>query len=207
MWIFWGAASSKCMWFPGGCKGIFEPFLPSVSCVSHGVDTEFFTPSTRADQSGRKLRLGWAGNRASPAKGFEQFIAPLGRLPGVELAFCGFQDRNLSLDDMREHFTIPWTPTFVLPAWKATTIRCWKRRPYSAPLSPQTTARCRSICGMAKVLLLSSASCRTSCKRSLHSGTIRLGAWPWAKGRALLLFGVLTGKTWRNIIGRCFGMR
>ena len=83
---------------------IFEPFLPSVSCVSHGVDTEFFTPSTRADQSGRKLRLGWAGNRASPAKGFEQFIAPLGRLPGVELAFCGFQDRNLSLDDMRAFY-------------------------------------------------------------------------------------------------------
>ena len=79
---------------------IFAPHLPGVAYITHGVDTDFFTPRTRADQSGWRLRLGWAGNRTNGCKRFEEFVAPLGQLPGVELAFCGYQDRNLTLEEM-----------------------------------------------------------------------------------------------------------
>jgi len=79
---------------------IFSPHLPGVAWITHGVDTDFFTPRTRADQSGRRLRLGWAGNRTVGCKRFEEFVAPLGQIPGVELAFCGYQDRNLTLEEM-----------------------------------------------------------------------------------------------------------
>ena len=80
---------------------IFQPFLPGVEYLAHGVDTGFFTARTRADQSGRRLRLGWAGSRMNPTKGFNEYIAPLGRLPGVELVFCGHLDVNLDLEGMR----------------------------------------------------------------------------------------------------------
>ena len=83
---------------------ILEPFLPSVEYVTHGVDTDFFTARTRSDQSGRRLRLGWAGSRMNPTKGFNEFIAPLGRLPGVELVFCGHLDVNLKLEGMRDFY-------------------------------------------------------------------------------------------------------
>ncbi|HYW52273.1 MAG TPA: glycosyltransferase family 4 protein, partial [Gemmatimonadaceae bacterium] len=33
-------------------------------------------------------------------KGFAEFIEPIGALDGVELVFCGYADRNLSLDEM-----------------------------------------------------------------------------------------------------------
>jgi FkbM family methyltransferase len=82
---------------------MFEPFLPSVLTVTHGVDTEFFTPLTQASQSGRgKIRIGWAGNRVNRTKGFEQYVAPLAKLPGVELVFCGFLDKNLNVEAMRD---------------------------------------------------------------------------------------------------------
>ena len=83
---------------------IFRHSLPTAVRLSHGIDTAFFTPTTRADLSVRKLRLGWAGNRKSPVKGFAQFIEPLGRLPGVELVICGYSDRNLSLEQMKEFY-------------------------------------------------------------------------------------------------------
>ena len=84
---------------------LFAPHLPNLAYVTHGVDTAFFTPSTQADQSGRKLRLGWAGNRKSVGKkGFAEFVEPLSHLPGVELVFCGYSDRNLSLDEMRDFY-------------------------------------------------------------------------------------------------------
>jgi glycosyltransferase involved in cell wall biosynthesis/Tfp pilus assembly protein PilF len=37
-------------------------------------------------------------------KGFEELIAPLGRLPGVELVFCGYLDKNLDLEGMRRFY-------------------------------------------------------------------------------------------------------
>jgi hypothetical protein len=48
--------------------------------------------------------VGWAGNRKSPAKGFETYIAPLGELPGVELVFCGYSDRLLDQGEMRDFY-------------------------------------------------------------------------------------------------------
>ena len=84
---------------------LFQPFVPNTHYVTHGTDTEFFRPTTRADLSGQgRLRIGWAGNRANKAKGFEGLIQPLTRLPGVELVFCGYQDRNLDLQGMRKFY-------------------------------------------------------------------------------------------------------
>ena len=80
---------------------IFEPQLPGVQLLEHGVDTERFRPDPGSARQPRPLRVGWAGNRKSPAKGFETFIAPLGNLPGVELVFCGYSDRLLTLEEMR----------------------------------------------------------------------------------------------------------
>ena len=44
--------------------------------------------------------MGWAGNRRTAVKGFAEFIEPLGSIPGVELVFCGYSDRNLTRDEM-----------------------------------------------------------------------------------------------------------
>jgi glycosyltransferase involved in cell wall biosynthesis len=75
------------------------PWLPDVAYVTHGVDGERFTPVARQGRAGA-LRLGWAGNRQTAVKGFDEFIAPLQALPGVEIVFCGYSDRNLTLDEM-----------------------------------------------------------------------------------------------------------
>ena len=76
------------------------PFLPDVAYVTHGVDGLRFTPVNRHRSEGMTLRVGWAGNRAAPVKGFAEFVAPLQQLPGVEVVFCGYSDRNLTLDEM-----------------------------------------------------------------------------------------------------------
>jgi len=84
---------------------IFAPFVPRTDYVTHGTDTAFFTPTRPVDQSGAgRIRVGWAGNRVNKTKGFEELIAPLGRLPGVELVFCGYMDKNLDLEGMRRFY-------------------------------------------------------------------------------------------------------
>ncbi len=83
---------------------IFAPHVPNLTLLSHGVDTDFFTPCQPAASPLGQLRLGWAGNRLSPNKGFAELIAPLGQLPGVELVFCGYADRNLNREQMREFY-------------------------------------------------------------------------------------------------------
>jgi len=83
---------------------IFKPHLPGVVYVTHGVDTQFFSPSSNAAQSGQRIRIGWVGNRKSPMKGFEQFIQPLGELPGVELMYFGYSDKMLSMEQMRDFY-------------------------------------------------------------------------------------------------------
>jgi glycosyltransferase involved in cell wall biosynthesis/tetratricopeptide (TPR) repeat protein len=83
-------------------RRIFQPVLPGIVNIPHGLDTKFFMPRSCADLSGHgRLRLGWAGNRKSPAKGYAEFIEPLGQLPGVELVVCGYSDRNLTHEEMR----------------------------------------------------------------------------------------------------------
>ena len=84
---------------------VFKPFVPQTDYVTHGTDTTFFTPTRPVDQtpSGR-VRVGWAGNRVNKTKGFEELIAPLGNLPGVELVFCGYMDKNLDLEGMRRFY-------------------------------------------------------------------------------------------------------
>lgn len=69
---------------------IFKPFLPDLKLVSNAVDHKFFSPSTKADRSGRgKIVLGWAGRSDDPIKGYKQFIEPLKQLKGVEVKIAG----------------------------------------------------------------------------------------------------------------------
>jgi glycosyltransferase involved in cell wall biosynthesis len=84
---------------------IFSPFIPKLSYTTHGVDTGFFQPSTIAGNLDGPVRIGWAGNRKSLGnKGFEEIIAPMGKLEGVELVFCGYSDKNLSIDEMKSFY-------------------------------------------------------------------------------------------------------
>ena len=76
------------------------PWLPTVAYVTHGIDGARFRNVVRIRASGEPLRVGWAGNRQTTVKGFAEFIEPLGELEGVELVFCGYSDRNLTLDEM-----------------------------------------------------------------------------------------------------------
>jgi glycosyltransferase involved in cell wall biosynthesis len=79
---------------------IFSPYIRDVQYVTHGVDTAYFSPSTPPSPQPGSLRIGWAGNRSTFVKGFREFIEPLGALPGIELVYCGFADRNLTLEEM-----------------------------------------------------------------------------------------------------------
>ena len=80
------------------------PFLPDVAYVTHGIDGDVFQPRPRDSRAGAKLRVGWAGNRQTAVKGFDEFIKPLGDIDGVELVFCGYADRNLSLEEMADWY-------------------------------------------------------------------------------------------------------
>ena len=82
-------------------QAIFRPELPDIVRLPHGVDTEHFRPSAPPPALESSLRVGWAGNREASVKGFEQFILPLGDLPGVRLVVCGYADRLLGFDEMR----------------------------------------------------------------------------------------------------------
>lgn len=85
---------------------IFAPHLPTVDYVTHGIDTTFFTPAISPTQTEQKIRIGWAGNRKSAEnKGFSDILEPLGRLPGVELIYCGYSDTLLSLEDMHQFYS------------------------------------------------------------------------------------------------------
>lgn len=79
---------------------LFQLYLPGLWYVTHGVDIAIFSPRQPIRSPAGRLRLGWAGNRKTIVKGFRDFIQPLGMIPGVELVFCGFADRNLSLEEM-----------------------------------------------------------------------------------------------------------
>lgn len=79
--------------------------IPNLSYVTHGVDLNCFRPQTSAALSGPgKLRIGWAGNRANRSKGFEDYILPLTRIPGVELVYCGYVDKNLTKEEMVDFY-------------------------------------------------------------------------------------------------------
>lgn len=85
-------------------QALFRDGLPGLALLPHGVDTGHFRPSGPPPAPGSELRVGWAGNRKVAVKGFEEFIRPLGELPGVRLVFCGYSDRLLSFDEMRAFY-------------------------------------------------------------------------------------------------------
>jgi len=82
-------------------EAIFKPHLPSVVSMSHGLRCELFQADTEGLGENGRIRLGWAGNRATNVKGFDELIRPLGELPGVELRFCGYSDTLLTLEQMK----------------------------------------------------------------------------------------------------------
>lgn len=83
----------------------FKQYLPNVSYVTHGVDTSYFTPTTkRATPATGQIVIGWAGNRNSSAKSFTQLVKPLDRIKGVKLIYCGFDTRNLSAKQMKKFY-------------------------------------------------------------------------------------------------------
>jgi glycosyltransferase involved in cell wall biosynthesis len=84
------------------CKEL-KGFREDIVSLTHGIDLNRFQPQSEPFSNPTRIRIGWAGNRRSPAKGFEQFIAPLADIPGVELVFCGYSDHLMNLDEMR-HF-------------------------------------------------------------------------------------------------------
>lgn len=81
----------------------FEHFVPSLKYVTHGVDTRFFCPWKKAGNN-PSLRVGWAGNRKSPAKGFETYIKPLESIPNVELVYVGYSDKKLDRQNMKKWY-------------------------------------------------------------------------------------------------------
>jgi len=87
---------------------IFKNILPPSSyagVVQHGVDTELFKPNENKRNKDDALILGWAGNRkAASDKGFDDIIRPLERTSGVTLKFCGFVDKNLTIEEMSEFY-------------------------------------------------------------------------------------------------------
>ncbi|MEO7360259.1 MAG: asparagine synthase-related protein, partial [Gemmatimonadaceae bacterium] len=80
------------------------PFVPRIAYVTHGIDGTIFAEQPRSHTPGKKLRVGWAGNRQTAVKGFDEYIKPLGDLAGVELVFCGYSDRNLGLNEMAQWY-------------------------------------------------------------------------------------------------------
>lgn len=84
---------------------IFEPFVPNISCVHNGIYTDFFQSSRPASVSGKgHLRIGWAGKKNDPVKRFDQFVAPLTRIKGVSLVFCGHDSKNLDMKGMQNFY-------------------------------------------------------------------------------------------------------
>lgn len=77
-------------------------FVNNLQLVPNGIDTSIFKPQDPARQSRKgKLILGFAGNRRTKEKGYEEFIEPLANIKGVELRFCGYDSKNLSLKKMQ----------------------------------------------------------------------------------------------------------
>jgi hypothetical protein len=83
---------------------IFRGRVRNLAYVTHGVDTRFFLPRTSVERRSPLLRVGWAGNRRAAVKRFDQLIAPLAELPGVELQVCGYADRMLTREEMRAFY-------------------------------------------------------------------------------------------------------
>ncbi len=79
---------------------IFQPHVPQIKLLAHGIDTHHFKAIAAPTSESGRLRVGWAGNRKSPAKGFESLIEPLNGLPGVNLVYCGYSDRLMTLEEM-----------------------------------------------------------------------------------------------------------
>jgi glycosyltransferase involved in cell wall biosynthesis len=83
---------------------VFRGRVPALAYVTHGVDTSFFRPRTSVARREPALRVGWAGNRRARVKGFDELVAPLAELPGVELGVCGYADRMLTREEMRAFY-------------------------------------------------------------------------------------------------------
>jgi glycosyltransferase involved in cell wall biosynthesis len=84
---------------------LFDGHLPFLCTLSHGVDTEFYKLREKKRSDKKNIRIGWAGNKNAPAdKGYDSYIEPLSRLPGVDLISAGYDGALLTMSDMRDFY-------------------------------------------------------------------------------------------------------
>jgi glycosyltransferase involved in cell wall biosynthesis len=84
---------------------MLSPFIPNMVYLAHGIDTKIFTPYKNMQSSPKgSLKLGFAGNRDSKQKRFNDFVAPLANIKGVELVFCGYDSKNLTIKKMPKFY-------------------------------------------------------------------------------------------------------
>lgn len=84
---------------------MLKPFVPKIVRLEHGIDLSIFKPSaTMQNSPAGTLVLGFAGNRNSSQKKFKEYVEPLGNIEGVELAFCGYDSKNLSIEEMPDFY-------------------------------------------------------------------------------------------------------
>jgi len=84
--------------------GLLAGVHPQLRVLSHGIILEHFSTAAKLGEQAGSVRVGWAGNSNVVAKGFQQFIAPLGQLPGVELKFNGYANTLLDINAMRPFY-------------------------------------------------------------------------------------------------------
>jgi glycosyltransferase involved in cell wall biosynthesis len=83
---------------------VFEPYVTDLSYVTNGVDLSFFTPTTKKSVSSKKITVGWAGRKADPIKGFDEFIAPLSGVNNITLVYCGIDSDHLDKKDVKQFY-------------------------------------------------------------------------------------------------------
>ena len=68
--------------------------------LTHGIDLDVFARKTPYLPSKEKLKVGWAGNRTNPNKGFESIILPAIQMNDCELVYFSYGVNQISQSDM-----------------------------------------------------------------------------------------------------------
>lgn len=79
----------------------FKGFHPYVSYVSHGVNTDFYTPH---NPKNKVLTIGWAGNRTNPEKNIELLEKVCANRDDVILKTAEFRKNQLNREQMRAFY-------------------------------------------------------------------------------------------------------
>ncbi len=68
--------------------------------LTHGIDLDVFNRKTPYLTRNGPLRVGWAGNKTNPNKGFESIIKPATEMSGGELVFFAYGANQISQSEM-----------------------------------------------------------------------------------------------------------